>query len=396
MIWTEKYKPNKLYDVVGEEHILSQLEDFILNYKRQRKKSIILYGLTGTGKTCSVHAIANENDLEIVELNASDFRNKASINELIGNAIGQASLFYKGKVILIDEIDGLSGIKDRGGVQAVVNFLGKSPYPLVMTANDIYQDKLSSIRNKSILLEFKGLSNDSIVSVLKKISDEEELKFDEKLLKKLAGRSGGDLRGAITDLQILSVLKKISEEDIDSVGDRKKEQEIFALLRLIFKSKELDLISKTCDDVDLNFDEMFLWIDENLPLEYSGKELSLAYDRLSKADVFRGRIRRWQHWRFLVYQKFFMNEGVALAKEKSKKGFVNYKRTQRLLKMWRAKMKYGKRKAICEKMSVKLHLSTKRVLQDVFPYVKSFLKNEEYASKFEFDDEEVSWLKKNF
>ncbi|MFH1376852.1 MAG: replication factor C large subunit [Candidatus Woesearchaeota archaeon] len=396
MIWTEKYKPQKLSDVVGDRGVLEQLEDFILNYRNHKKNSVILHGMTGTGKTCSVHAIAKENNLELMELNASDFRNKAHINDIIGFSINQASLFNKGKIILIDEIDGLSGMKDRGGAQALASLLSSSAFPVVLTANDVYQDKLSGLRSKSILLEFENLKNNEMLEVLKKIVDKENVKIDDLFLKKLVGRSGGDLRSAINDLQILCALKKINEEDVEYLGDRRKEQEIFALLRLIFKSKELDLISKTCDDVDLNFDEMFLWIDENLPFEYSGKELSRAYDMLSKADVFRGRIRRWQHWRFLVYQKFFMNEGVALAKDVSKKGYVKYRRTQRLLKIWRSKMKYGKRKSICAKIADKMHVSTKRAMKDIFPYVKNLLKKDEFVNKFDFDDDEVSWLVKNY
>jgi replication factor C large subunit len=90
-----------------------------------------------------------------------------------------------------------------------------------------------------------------------------------------------------------------------------------------------------------------------------------------------------------------MNEGVALAKENGRKGFTKYKRTQRILKLWRAKMKYGKRKAICEKIGMKLHISTKRAMQDVFPYVKHLLKEEEFVKQFEFDEDEVGWLVKN-
>lgn len=394
MIWTERYKPKKLKEVVGNRDTLSELSRFVLDYKNQRKRAIILHGSTGTGKTCSIHAIAKENDLEIMELNASDFRKKDQINEVIGNSIGQQSLFHKGKIILIDEIDGLSGMKDRGGAQAVASLLEKSVFPIVLTANDISLSKLSGLRKKSILLEFEDLETNDVLNVLKKINDIENLKVEENILKRISNRSSGDLRGAINDLQSISILKKVEDEDVEDIGDRRKEKEISSLLRLIFKSKELKLISETNDLVDVNFDEMMMWIDENLPLEYSGKDLERAYDSLSKADVFKGRIRRWQYWRFLVYQKFFMNEGVALAKRESKKGFVNYQRSKRILEYWKAKMKYGKRNSICEKLAKKLHISTKRAMQDVFPYVRNLLTENKYVKQFELEDDEVEWLKK--
>ena len=56
----------------------------------------MIYGPSGTGKTCSVYAIANELGHEVVEVNASDMRNAEQINQKVGNAINQQSLFAVG------------------------------------------------------------------------------------------------------------------------------------------------------------------------------------------------------------------------------------------------------------------------------------------------------------
>ena len=104
----------------------------------------------------------NSSNLEIIEINASDTRNKDSINSLIGASIGQQSLFFKGKLILIDEIDGLSGTKDRGGAQALLKIIENSPYPVIMTCNEIESDKLKAIKKKSELVEFPPLDHTHI------------------------------------------------------------------------------------------------------------------------------------------------------------------------------------------------------------------------------------------
>jgi replication factor C large subunit len=394
-MWSEKYRPNSLKDVIGDRYVLKQLEDFVLNYKNQKKRAAILFGPAGTGKTCAVYAIAKERGLELVELNASDFRNKEQINSIVKNAINQASLFSKGKIILVDEIDGLSGTQDRGGIQAIISLLDKSVYPIVLTANNIYDDRFSKLRSRAILLEFKEISNKDVLGLLKRIADEERLDIEERVLKIIANRSGGDLRGAINDLQSLSKLKEITDNELGSIGDRKKEQEIIAILNLIFKSKDIELISKMLELLDVDLDEVMLWVDENVPLEYDSNELAGAYEMLSKADVFRGRIRKWQYWRFIIYQKFLMTEGVALVKGAGKKGFVRYRRSQRPLKIWRANIKYGKRKTICSKMAERLHISTKRAMQEVLPYVKNILKEKEYALYFDLEEDEISWLREN-
>ena len=108
---TETYRPKGINSIQGQEFNISKITDFIINFKRQKKKSIIIYGASGTGKTCSIYAIANDLNLEILELNASDYRNSQQIESIIRPAMHQKSFFFKGKVIVIDELDGiLSGL----------------------------------------------------------------------------------------------------------------------------------------------------------------------------------------------------------------------------------------------------------------------------------------------
>ena len=393
MIWTKKYAPVCVKELVGDISSIMKLEDFIKNFSRQSKKAMILYGPTGTGKTDAVYALAKELKLEVVELNASDVRKKDYILEIVGNAINQGSLFGSGKVILIDEIDGLSGMKDRGGAQALASLVGKSSFPIVMTANDPWKSKLSGLRRKSFMVEFCALSYLEIFKVLKRISEGEEINISDQVLKAIANHVGGDLRSAINDFQLVAFgRKEVLKEHLDELGERNKEEEIYNLLRLIFKSKDSLLILQTFDNTNLKFDDIVLWIDENLPKEYFGSELSVAYDRFSKSDVFKGRIMKRQHWRFLVYQKYLMSVGVAISKIKSKKGFVNYGPTTRILKLWKAKMKYGKKKAICEKIAEKCHMSSKRALKDVFPYVQNVLEKEKEF--LDLNEEEIEWLER--
>jgi len=190
-LWTKKYQPTKLKDVQAHEKAIYDLKDYVVNYKLQKKKAALIYGPTGSGKTCSVYALAKESDLEVVEMNASSFRNKDNINEIIGGSIGQASLFNKGKIILIDEVDGLSGMKDRGGVQALVTLLSKSSFPIILTANDPWQSKLSSLRMKCKMIEFQTLSYISIFNVLRKIATLEKVRVHDDILKKIATSVGG-------------------------------------------------------------------------------------------------------------------------------------------------------------------------------------------------------------
>jgi replication factor C large subunit len=393
MIWTKKYVPQSLKDLVGEEKSILQINDFINRFGSYKKKASIIYGPTGTGKTDAVYALAKENDLEVLEINASDFRNKEHILEIVGKSINQASLFGRGKLILVDEVDGLSGRKDRGGASALASLITKTSFPIVMTANDPWQSKLSGLRKKCNLIEFPAVNYLEIFKVLKRISDSEKIDVSDEILKSISNRAGGDIRSAINDFQSVSIgRKELTKEHLEDIGERGKEEDIFNLLKLIFKSTDSNMILKTFDETNLKFDEVMLWVEENIPKEYSGTELGKAYDKLSKADIFKRRIMRRQHWRFMVYQKYLMSAGVASSKDGSKKGFVDYERSKRILKLWMAKIKYGKRNSISEKISEKCHVSKKKTIKDIFPYIKLALNSE--RDYLDLSEEEISWITK--
>ena len=113
-LFTTTYAPKNSAQVFGQPLGVSQLKDFILNYKKQKNRAALIYGPIGNGKTSSVYALAQELKYDILEINSSDVRNEASMKSFLGAALGQQSLFFTPKLILIDEIDNISGREDRG------------------------------------------------------------------------------------------------------------------------------------------------------------------------------------------------------------------------------------------------------------------------------------------
>lgn len=389
VLLTEKYKPRNLKEIEGHDKSIDELRSFVRDY---HGGALIIYGGVGNGKTTSVYALAKDLGYEIIEVNASDYRNKEDINLIVGNTSQQMSLFAKGKIILIDDIEGMSGNSDRGGVQAIGALIEKSRWPIIITTNDPWDKKFSDLRNKSQLLEFRTLNYLTIARVLKKICDIEKIKLSEDDIKSLARKSNGDLRAAINDLQVLVV-----DSDIGELHEREYEGKILDSLKLIFKSSKAENVLGVFDKSTIDLDEAKLWIDENLPSEYKDKEdLDNAYYYLSRADVFNGRIRRWQHWRFLVYINNFLTAGIALSKKERNNNFFSYKRTSRILKLWQANMRYAKRKAIAGKIAKNMHCSTRKAISDILPYIQVIIKKNdcsEMIKRFELNDDEIKWLK---
>lgn len=395
-----KYKPESLTDIKGQDNPLTKLTSYIQNYKTQKKKAVLIYGPVGCGKTSSIHVLAKQTNSEIVELDSSNLRNEGAINSVIGSALQQQSLFFQNKIILIDEIDNIFGRQDRGCANAIKKLVQDSVYPIILTANDPYNKKLSILRRSSEMIEFNRLTHPTISSHLKNICQKENIQYEEKALNTLARTADGDLRGALIDLQLFTYDKNLTMEKLDFLPDRKKTETIFNTLRLIFKATDVKNSLPALDNVDLPFNETFLWLDENLPKEYTEPEdLNQAYQKLSQADIFNGRIRRQQHWRFLVYINNFLTAGISSAKSQKYSSFTKYAPTTRILKLWKAKMKNFKKKDIASKIALKTHSSQKQVLKNI-PYFQTIYKNsnqlqqEQFINRFGLSQEEIEWLNK--
>lgn len=389
MNFVEKYRPKSVNEIRGQDSSVIKIKKLI-----DDGKPILIYGPAGVGKTSAAIALANDLGYDLIEVNASDTRNKASIKTIVVNAAKQQSLFSKGKLILVDELDGIEGTHDRGGLTELASILdGKQKYPIILVANDPWESKFSTVRKKCTMVEFKHLNYLSISSILKYIADKEEIKTNIEIINDIARNSAGDARAAINDFEIAGRDKKeVRAEDLGIIGKREKEESIFQALRLVFKSKETESILGVFNNVDMDMDEIIFWIDENMPFEYKGMDLVNGYGYLSLADVYRGRIKRRQHWRFLAYVNNFMTAGVALAKFEKNPGFVGYKRTTRILKMWMAKQKRLKRNGIASKVGRSIHCSARMAARDVLPYLK-IMYNNNMNFDFDLDEDETEWLK---
>jgi replication factor C large subunit len=388
--WCEKYRVKGYIDIKGQDLAVDKAKLFLKTFPR--KKALILHGPPGTGKTSLAYALASENDSEILELNASDFRNKEKISAIIGPASEQRSLFKSSKIILVDEVDGVSSTKDRGGLGELVAILEKTHYPIIITANDIWQQKFNVLRTKAEVIQLKEVDYKVVLKILKEVIEKENVVVSEEVMTSIAIKARGDIRAALNDLQLLSGME--SPELIKEVGERNKEQSIFSALQYVFKNSKIDAeMLRVYDEVNMPVDEIFLWVEENIPLEYKGEELAKAFDALSMADVYRGRIMRQRHWRFMVYQYFLLGAGVASAKKYNRTGWTSYKKPSRILKIWLQNQRSLKKKSICGKYAKYCHISIRTAMKD-FMLLKIILKNQKIREQLKLSEEEIVYLDK--
>lgn len=381
--WTEKYQPARLSEVVGQKTV-EDFEKWFGSWKAGGKAAL-LWGRAGTGKTSAVYALAREKNLELVEINASDVRNSQGIEDVVGHSTKQMSLFLRKKIILIDEVDGISGRSDRGGVGTLIKIIKESRFPVVMTANDAYDTKLRSLRQYCQLIKFGAVHLSSMTKRLRDICGKEGIECDENLLKRMAREAGGDLRSAINDLESVSGgRKKLEEKDLKALGYRESKHEIFEVLKVIFKTRDIKNSIGITRNSDKDPDEIFWWLEQNITTEYEDPgEVARAFDYLSVADTFRSRIRTRQNWRFRKYMIDIMCGGVSVSKKEMYRKFSPYRPPQRMLMYGTTKVQRREMKDMCRKIGNRLHISSSAVMKEYIPLLRVIMKNREWKENLE-------------
>ncbi|MEK6891327.1 MAG: replication factor C large subunit [Nanoarchaeota archaeon] len=388
--WVEKHRVKSFKDFKGQDSSIVDIKNFLETFPKD-KKAILIHGSSGIGKTTIAHVVKNEFDLEIFELNASDFRSKEQLEAKLKPASEQKSLFKKTKIILVDEVDGLS-TSDRGGLQELISLIKDSQFPIFITANNVWDAKFGDLRKTCKLIGFNELDYKTISLILQDIAKKEHLSIDNQIITSIAVRCKGDVRAAINDLQTLA----FSHDPISDyvlLDERDKENDIFSALKSIFKNMPTNSSLGVYDSVNLPLDKIFLWVEHNIPYEYSGEELFKAYEMLSIADVFRGRIMRQRHWRFLIYQNAFLSYGISSSKKSPKLGFTKYQKPTRVLKIWMNNEQTKSKKSIIEKYAYATHCSKYKAAKE-FHFVKNILKNPKVQEDLKLNESEISFANK--
>lgn len=372
-LWTEKHKPGDKKGIVGQNKPLRETEEFLGSWKKG--KALMYFGPAGVGKTLMAEAIAKERGWMLTVLNASDERKASSIEEALKESSRSGSLFSKGRLILIDEVDGI-GAGDRGGVQAIIKVIKGSRFPVILIANDAYAPKLKSLRSHCKIVKFSKVNYLSIAKRLREIASEEGVSAEEEIIKNLARWSSGDMRSAITDLQNISQGKKeLAADDLQVLGFRERGSNIFSILPAVFRSGNPRAAKKAIWECDRDPDEVFWWVESNIHVQFRDPgAVASAFGYLSKADLFRSRIIRQQNWAFKGYMVDMLS-GISLSGEPSQ-GFTPFRPPDRLIMMGRTKGKRAKMKEICNKIGAYTHTSRKVAMREYLPLLRILLKKE--------------------
>lgn len=403
ILWTEKYRPTTVDDIVGiNKKQVEFMVAWLSSWDTQKKKAILLYGPAGVGKTSSVYAVAKELGFNIMELNASDFRNKDIIESVVKPAsLCHTLLSAPKKLILMDEIDGISGNDDRGGIPAIIQIIKNTKFPVICTANNGYSEKLKSIRRYCEILEFKQLATTDIAKALRRICKKENISVSAEILKKIAKNSGGDIRAAISDLQTISIGKKeIQNSDLEFLSIRDKEQNIFSAIKKIFSAKTILQGSSAKENIqNIDYETLFLIVSENILFcAKSVESIDSVYNFLINADIIYRDIKENQQWSLLPYFFDLSFGATGINIQLPHNTYFKITIPPEYVKI-KANLKKKKRlsDSIAQKISHSYFQSKKSLHKKILPYLSIiFHKNISLAAKlslyYNLTKEEISYL----
>ncbi|OLS29193.1 MAG: Replication factor C large subunit [Candidatus Heimdallarchaeota archaeon LC_2] len=398
--WVEKYRPISKTELVGNVDVINQLYNFLNNWKYKKSQTaILLLGPPGCGKTSATYAIAKDLNYIITEVNASDARSKNKIKENLSITSEFKRLDFEDKrqLILMDEIDGLSGRYDRGGLNEFINIIKVSRFPIVCTANDPDSDKIQILirRMKIKTLIFHRLDEFEVMELLQKIAKKENFKIDENTLELIAESSAGDLRASINELESHYYGSKSV-----NLEKRDKAQVLTENFNNLFKAKNFFEANAVWKNAPSTYLPLLLHLFDQASKQCkTPKEVYDTYSNIANADLILSRIMTTQNWGLLKYFFTFIGPGIALSKDpKYYNRIIKLNKLPNQFKLrGMAKNKHLKANKIGIVVTPKLHISKRKFVYeefDIFTKIVTGINGAQIAAWLDLDDEDLLLLQK--
>ncbi len=229
-IWTEKYRPDTLDEVIGQEDIVDRLKAFV---EEDSIPHLLFAGPAGTGKTTSAVALAK--DLygdgwkqNFMETNASDERGIDVVREQIKDFARTKAVGGDYKIIFLDEADALTPDAQQALRRTMEQFSSNCRF--ILSCN--YSSKIiDPIQSRCAVFRFNRMEDDDVRTYIDRVADGEDFEISDDAVSAVLRVAEGDLRRVTNILQTAAIQKdEIGEEDIYGAAASLKPEEISEIL----------------------------------------------------------------------------------------------------------------------------------------------------------------------
>ncbi|KFQ26889.1 Replication factor C subunit 1, partial [Mesitornis unicolor] len=353
LLWVDKYKPVSLKAVIGqqgEQSCANKLLRWLRNWHKNTLedgqvktnkggkdngtgfKAALLSGPPGVGKTTTASLVCKELGYSYVELNASDTRSKNSLKEVVAESLNNTSIkdFCSGTsssvsgkhVLIMDEVDGMAGNEDRGGIQELIALIRHTKIPIICMCNDRNHPKMRSLVHYCFDLRFQRPRLEQIKGAMMSIAYKEGLKIPPPAMQEIILAANQDIRQVLHNLNMWCAKVKSLTYDEAKTDASKAKKDIklgpFDVVRKVFAAGEEASRMSLIDKSDLFFHDYSiapLFVQENYvhvkPAAAGGNLkkhlvlLSRAADSICDGDIVDKQIRSKQNWNLLPTQAIY-------------------------------------------------------------------------------------------
>ncbi len=295
MMWSEKYRPREVGDMVGNEEARAAVIEWFAKWKKGTKP-ILLTGPPGVGKTTIAGIAARRFGYDMIGLNASDVRSKSRITEVLSPVLGNTSVIGS-PMIFVDEVDGIHGRADYGGADALIRILKEATVPIVLAANRDDSAKMKAVKKAAKTIRFRPLPPRLLRIYLQSVLTKEGATLGPGTMINIVSESRGDIRSILNSAQA-------NVSGFDPPTDRSFEAlNVEDGVNAFFKARSVDearsvLYSLRIDPRQKIGAFYSSVITSDVP---AGPEMAAMLRAVSEADMLYGRIIRTQNWRLLRY-----------------------------------------------------------------------------------------------
>ncbi len=326
-MWSEIYRPQSVEQMIGNEDARVAVMKWLSRWING-SRPLLLVGPSGVGKTTLVKVLARKYNYDLIEMNASDARNREDLETLIWPMFNNTSVSGRTMLLFLDEVDGISGREDAGGIESLVKMMKEPTIPVVMAANTQDNMKIKQLAKVCKIIKFNPIPPREVAMFLEHVlkSHKKELDAEEKIL--IVNNSRGDIRSLLNSVQGRVAGYNVTREDILEI-------DIADAINGYFSSNSLQEAKTFLSHADATYpdprfgmssderrkDKINALFSSIVSSRIRYESMAPLLDVLSKVDVTVGRIGRNRRWSLLKYLDNIIAYGLF---EKSRNRGIKY------------------------------------------------------------------------